>query len=421
MKIQKALVLASVLAIAGTAWSYDATANIRMKGTLANVEKDGDGVFTTDILTNDQVNQIDDPGDGIEIDFDAGIAGAHIGVWYKTASDNGADKNLLDDWAAYFRRSYIWFSPIDMLKLRAGYVGTESFFKERIDQWKVGCPFAMAERDWKTHPMYINCNDAEGWGFGLELRPIDSLAINAGITPAKKGGYVDKTVSSVRFTSDSEDILVAPWGVGARYWLDNFEFQASYRSGIKGTEADVGTLKDTWSVARFAVGYTDSSVYAFLQPVIGFDYSSTKNALEPTGLCIDVYGEYYIDALTLMLHAPVTLRFTGEDGDCNYIEWVAEVKYNLGSFGNIDDLTPYFKAGSSWDDVGISNTAYRVWHLNDTFNDYFNMSFAPGVNFKVANCVVDVAVQYDMYSKKYKDQFNKDWNLSIPFVMKLSF
>ena len=121
-----------------------------------------------------------------------------------------------------------------------------------------------------------------------------------------------------------------------------------------------------------------------------------------------------------MLHAPVTLRFTGEDGDCNYLEWVAVAKYNLGSFGNVDDLSPYVKAGSAWDDLNI-DPKYRMWRLDGTFNDYFNMCFAPGVNFKVANCIVDVAVQYDMYSPKYKEQKNKEWNISVPFSMKISF
>ncbi len=422
MKKTKLLLSIAALSLlcAGTVMAYDATANIRMTGSLVSVEKDGDGIFTTDILTNNPTNQIDNPGDGIEIDFDAGIAGAHIGLWYKTATNGDGDANLLDDWSAYFRRTYVWISPIDILKIRVGYIGTESFFKERIDQWKVGSPFSIASRNWTAHPMYINCNDVEGWGFGLELRPIEQLAINAGISPAKKGGYINGTVPSIRISSDSEDVLVAPWGIGARYWLDKFEFQASYRSGIASDTDDLGTLKDTWSVARLAVGYTDSSVYAFFQPILGFDYDTDSNALKPTGLCLDLYGEYYFDAWTFMLHSPVTFRFTGDANDVSYLEWIAQVKYNLGSFGNVDDLTPYVKFGSSWDDVGIS-TAYRVWRFDDTFGDYFNMSFAPGLNLKVANCVVDVAVQYDMYSTKYKNQMNKDWNISVPFSMKLSF
>lgn len=421
MKIRYVAAIAALTALtAVSAWAYDATANIRMKGSLVNVQQDGNGNTTTDILTNSPLDQKDNPGDGIEIDFDAGIAGAHLALWYKTATDNGGDANEKDDWMAHFRRTYIFIRPIDSLTLRFGYVGDDTFFKERIDQWKVGSPFSITGRDWTAHPAYINCNDTEGWGFGINFRPIDQLVFNAGITPAKKGGYLGTTVPSIQFKSNSEDVLIAPWGAGVKYYWNNFEFQASYRSGVKGTTSDVGTVADTWSVARFGAGYSDSSVYAFFQPILGFDYNNATNLLEPTGLCLDIYGEYFLDAWTFMLHSPVTFRFTGDDGDASYIEWVALAKYNLGSFGNLDDLSPYFKFGSTWDDVNI-DPKYRMWRLDDTFGDYFNMTFAPGVSFKAANCIVDVAIQYDMYSSKYKTQNDVEWNISVPFSVKVSF
>ncbi|MCH5295199.1 MAG: hypothetical protein J1F14_04790 [Treponema sp.] len=424
MKARYLAVLAAMTAFsAASVMAYDATANIRMSGSImsadkSNVKDKADLTF----LTNSPVNQLDNPGDGIEIDFDAGIAGAHLALWYKTAVNNGADVYEKDDWAAHFRRTYIYFRPVDMLTLQLGYVGDDTFFKERIDQWKVGSPFSIQGRNWTSHPGYINCNDVEGWGFGVTLRPITALVLNAGITPAKKGGFDisdDKkevyTNPSISFDGDG-NALVAPWGVGAKYYWKNFEFQASYRRGIS-TEANVGDYKNSWSVLRFGAGYSDSNVYAFVQPVFGFDYDPESDRVALTGLCLDLYGEYYLSAWTFMLHLPVTLRFTDASGDVNYMEWVAVAKYNLGSFGNLDDLSPYVKVGSIWDDVNVDNAAYRVWRLDDTFNDYFNMSVAGGVTFSVANAKVDVAVQYTRYSSKY----DKEWNVSIPFGVKITF
>ena len=422
MKARYLAVLAAMTAFsAASVMAYDATANIRMSGSImsadkSNVKDKADLTF----LTNSPVNQLDNPGDGIEIDFDAGIAGAHLALWYKTAVDNGADGNESDDWAAHFRRTYIYFRPVDMLTLQLGYVGDDTFFKERIDQWKVGSPFSIGGRDWVTHPGYINCNDVEGWGFGVTLRPITALVLNAGITPAKKGGFYNGVKPGISFDDDG-NAIVAPWGVGAKYYWKNFEFQASYRRGIKGAVAEsddnnTGTYKESWSVLRFGAGYSDSNVYAFVQPVLGFDYDKDSDRMALTGLCLDLYGEYYLSAWTFMLHLPVTLRFTDASGDVNYMEWVAVAKYNLGSFGNLDDLSPYVKVGSIWDDVNV-DVAYRVWRLDDTFNDYFNMSVAGGVTFSVANAKVDVAVQYTKYSSKY----DKEWNVSIPFGVKITF
>lgn len=417
MKKTKLLLSIAALSLlcAGTVMAYDATANIRMSGSLMSATKNNvDDNPAYSFFNNNPVNQKDNPGDGIEVDFDAGIAGAHLALWYKTATDNGADANELDDWTAHFRRTYVWFSPIDMIKFRLGYVGNDTFFKERIDQWKVGSPFSLTGRDWMAHPAYINCNDVEGWGFGLEVRPIDALVFNAGISPAKKGGFSSSATGGITFTT-ADDLLVAPWGAGVKYYWNNFEFQASYRRGVKGS-ADTGDNTNEWSVARFGAGYSDSSVYAFIQPIIGFDYSTEKAAAEVTGLCLDLYGEYYFDAWTFMLHAPLTFRFTGNDGDCNYLEWVALAKYNLGSFGNVDDLSPYVKAGSIWDDVNVT-PQYRAWRLDETFSDYFNMSYAGGVTFSVANCKVDVALQMTNHCSKSQ----LEWEFALPFNVKITF
>lgn len=423
MKKQKLLGAAAALTLvaAGQTFAYDAKASIKLNGSLAAAQKGTEDGAKTDLsfLSNNPRAQKDDPDDGIEIDLDAGLAGAHLALWYKTATDDGQDTNEGDDWSAYFRRTYVWFKPIDMLKIQAGYVGNDTFFHEKIDDWKVGSPFAVAERDWVAHPAYISNADVEGWGFGAELRPIEPLVITAGITPTKGGFKSDENEYAAITKKGADDhAWVAPWGVGAIYYWDKFEFQASYRNGGLTNKTD---KKSTWSVARFGAGYKDESVQAFIQPILGFDYNDDEDKTELNGVCFDLYGEYYLDAWTFQAHVPVTLRFSDADNDYNYLEWVAVAKYNLGSHGNLDDLSPYVKVGSNWND-GAYDVKYRVWLLDgDYFKDTVNASFAGGVNFKVSSCEIDVAVQLDLLSDLHKSHYKQDWMVSIPFSMEISF
>ena len=413
MKVAAAVTALGFAALKAAA-AYDATATVHVGGSLMQAQKDkasGDTAYSW--LSNAPKQQKDD--DGIEIDFDAGLCGAHLALWYTSALSS-----VEDGWAAYFRRTYVWFKPVDSVTIRAGYVGTDSFFKEEIDSWKVGSPFALLERDWVKHPAYINCSDVDGWGFGVEFQPLEQLVCNAGIAPGGKDyAAASDSAASVTYTTGDEKPWVAPWGAGVKYYWRDFEFQASYRDGGRTTD---GKNNPTWSVARFGAGYTGESIYAFVQPILGFDYNGSKDKTELNGLCIDLYGEYSLDAWKFFLHAPVTLRFGDADADVHYLEWVAKAQYNFGSFGNLDDVTPYLKCGSNWDDGAWGKAYTRAWLLDsDSFKRSLNVSGALGVGFTVGACEVDVSVQYDRFSQYHKANYGKDWNVSVPFSMKVSF
>ena len=417
--LKTSLCVAGLLSgLAVRAFAVDIKANVMMRGDMMRFEKEkstGDTQYRW--LLNNPVNQKDNPGDGLILEVDAGIAGARLAMWYRSATNNGADANEDDDWTAHFRRTYVWFKPIDMLKLQIGYVGCDQHFKEKIDEWKVGNPFSLASRDWVVRPGYINCNDVEGWGFGLEVRPIEPLIINAGITPGWKGsveGTTKKDEAGI-YKKTGEDTIIAPWGIGARYFWNDFEFQASFRNGVSGDSA----ARNKWRVARLGVGYKNERTSSFFQPILGFDHDSAKDEWKLNGMCLDMYSELYFDALTCIIHAPLSLRWSGDEGDRSYIEPTVKVKYNTGSFGNLDDVSPYIMLGANRDDA-LYNPAYRAWHLDGKhFADSFNLSYVLGVNFKVAIAEVDIGVKYDMLSTYAKDQYNKDWVFSIPFMVKI--
>jgi len=409
---KKVSILSALACIGSSAFAADISANLMLRGTLFNMEKtkynDTTKDNTTDMtwLSNNAVTQKDDPGDGLTIDVDAGVAGAHLALWYDSAS---ADE---DKWSAYFRRSYAWFKPVDSLKLRLGYVGNDSFFKEKIDEWKVGSPFAVKERDWTKHPAYINCNDVEGWGFGVEYQPMESLKLNAGISPSgsKKGDSITNL--------DGKNAHFSAFGGGAVYYLnDQIELQASYRTG--GTSGSGEHY--SWQVVRLGASYTMDNFWGFVQPVLGIDYNTTDEKYEANGLCLDLYGEYSIGALKLMLHTPVTFRWTGEDDDSSYMEMNLLAKYNLGTIKNMDDFSPYIKVGSNQDDATWGKTEARAWLLDDHFGNSFNLSVTPGVNFKVGAAEIDVGVKYDYYSDIHKKIYQKDYTVSVPFKCEIAF
>ena len=409
-------------------FAADIKANIMLRGDLVRVEKDeetGDKDYS--YLSNNSVNQKDNPGDGLIIEVDNGNAGAHMAMWYKTATNNGQDQYEDDDWTAHFRRTYVWFKPVDTLTVRAGYVGNDTFFKEKIDEWKVGSPFSAYDRDWGKRPVYINCNDVEGWGFGLEYRPIESLLFNAGITPGKKGTVENPTDATssknASFENKAGDTTtwVAPWGVGARYWWDKFEFQASFRDG--GMDAN---RNGTWCVLRFGAGYTDEMTYSFIQPIFGLEYNSKDEKWEMNGMCLDMYSEININALKLYLHAPVTFRWGDAKTDINYMEFTLKAEYNTGSHGNLDDVKPYIQLGSNQEasDTAANGTTYKgtvpsVWALDSNFGDSFNMSYKVGLNFMISGAEIDFGVKYDQVSEYYKKEFNRSYILSVPFLVKI--
>ena len=409
---------------AGTAFAVDIKANIKMSGDVMRVEKQkssGDKEWSW--LSNEPVNQKDD--DGLILEMDNGNAGAHLAMWYRSAANNGADGNETDDWLAYFRRTYVWFKPIDAVKVQVGYVGYDGHFKEQIDEWKVGSPFKLSERDWSKHPAYINCNDVEGWGFGTEIRPIEQLLLNAGITPGKKGGYDnDKYDGSAATREDKSSIYnkdetgytkskIAPWGVGARYFLgENLELQASFRDGGQDSKRN-----GTWRVLRFGAGYKDDSLFTFVQPIIGYDYDVENEKWKANGWCLDMYTDYTVSAFKFYLHAPVTFRRTGDDDDMNYMEMNFKAEYNTGSHGNLDDVKPYIQLCSSQNEGYVIE--YRAWLFGKHFKNSLNLTYKAGISCNISGAEVDFGFQYEERSKYARDKTDFAYGISIPFTVKV--
>ena len=407
--------ISAVCALAGlgiSAFAVDIKANIRMTGGLFCVDKNeasGDKEYS--YFYNEPTQQIDNPGDGLILEVDNGNAGAHLAMWYRTATASAEN-----EWAAYFRRTYVWFKPIDMLKLQVGYVGCDKHFKEKIDEWKVGSPFAVTERDWSKHPAYINCNDVEGWGFGFEVNPIEPLFINAGITPGKQGHVTSENKEDTSCIygkeNDGKQIKIAPYGFGARYYWDKFEFQASFRDGgMSGNDW-------TWRVARFGAGYTDESTYAFIQPILGFDYNAADQKWEMNGMCFDLYGEYNWNSFKFYAHAPITIRWGDADTDKNYMEFNFKAEYNTGSHGNLDDVKPYIQLGSNQDDAAWGNTVTRVWLLDKHFKDSFNLTYKAGVDFMISGLEIDIGAKIDQLSEYHKTAYGHSYIVSVPFTLK---
>lgn len=141
-------------------------------------------------------------------------------------------------------------------------------------------------------------------------------------------------------------------------------------------------------------------------------------------MCLDIYSELMFDAWKIMLHAPVTFRWTDPSqtrdvtDDVCYMESNLRVQYNLGSHGNVDDLSPYIQLGSNQDDSHYP--AYtRVWMLDKHFADSFNMSYEAGIKCKISNVEISVGAKFDQFSNYCKELKGVDWAFSVPFDVKV--
>ena len=339
--------------------------------------------------------------DGLVIEFSEGNFGGRLALWYSV--DNKIQANGAD---VSFRRSNLWFKPVESLKLTVGYVGCDQLYKERIDDWKVGNPFNLNERDWNAHPGYINNSDVDEMGFGFESRAFEGIILTGGI--ARRWGNPGNYGRAFWSKDGENDASYDAWGLTARYYPGNdICFQAAYR--------DNG--KESWKVARCAVGYEANGIYAFAQPCFGIDWDKTDEKYELSGICFDLYGEYKFDAWTLIAHIPVTVRLTDKDEDPNYLEWVLQAKYNLGKIANMDDFSPNIKIGSMNHD---GDNKYAFVRLNDEFSDSMNFDVTPGIEFKVGSCEVSVGFEMLFHSKLYTDANSRnDIEWRVPFTTEI--
>ena len=395
MRINKLLSIFTVSAIALSGLSaFETKAKVTMEGSLARETKAKGGDAKYEVFNLDTTG--DKGKNKVEIEVDSVLAGAHFELCYdyinEANTSNGVTHKAEDGWSAFARNTYIWFKPVDQVKLRLGYVGQDDFFVERIDEEKVGNPFSYTFRtNGNLMPYYITNADVDEMGFSLAVEPVENLMISAAIAPGVTNSGITKDGDS--------DLTYSAWGAAARYTMEPLKFEASFR--------DSG--KKSWKVARLGAGYESETLYAFIQPVFGFDYITSTDKYEMNGFCVDLYGEYSIDQLKLTAHLPVTIRTTGRDDDPKYLEFLAKAEYNTGAHGLLDDVTPYILA---------KNMDKTVVTLDSNASDNLALTAQAGSAFKIANAELDVGVAVDVHAKNDASE-RITW--AIPFGAKIEF
>ncbi|WP_294429020.1 hypothetical protein [uncultured Treponema sp.] len=392
------VLLAAIFQVSGLTMSARAI----LTGNLVKESQGKDEDAKYEFFKLDPKNQKDD--DGLVIEFSEGSFGGRLGLWYQVNNKIQADGATVS-----FRRSNVWFKPFETLKLTLGYVGNDQLYKERIDDWKVGNPFSLNEREWGAHPGYVNNSDVDDMGIGFESRAIEGLILTGGIARRWGGSYGPGEFGKAFWSKDEDgDPVYGAWGLTARYYPGNdICFQAAYR--------DNGTRD--WKVARCAVGYEANGIYAFVQPCFGIDWNGDENKYELSGICFDLYGEYKFDAWTILAHVPVTVRLTDKDDDPSYLEASCQVKYNLGKIGNMDDFSPNIRFGSQ---VHDGDNLYPYIQLSDDFSDSLNFDITPGLEFKVGSCEVSFGFEMMFHSKLYTDaKLTNDFEWKVPFTTEI--
>jgi len=397
----KITLLFAVMFCSTQLFALDAKARVVLTGNLAEeTKKSGEDAKYEFFKLNNKPQKDDD---GIVVEFNGGNFGGRLGLWYEVNNATGGNGSNVN-----FRRTNLWIKPVEQVKLTVGYVGNDQLYKEQIDSWKVGNPFKFDTRDWGAHPGYVNCSDVDDMGFGLEIKPIDGLILTGGV--ARRWG-TPGNFEKPFWNYDGDKSEFNAWGVTARYYHSGFCYQAGYR--------DNG--KESWKVARVAVGYEQNGIMAFIQPCFGIDYITADDEYKLTGICLDMYGEYKWNSFTFMLRAPVTIRVSDEsrDTDPSYMEYMAMVKYNTGKHANMDDLSPFIKFGSMNHDGDQPLAFYR---FNSDFSDSVNFDITPGVMFNVGGCEVDVGFEMLVRSELYKKANNSaDMEWRVPFTAKMKF
>lgn len=383
MKLKKLFTILTVSSlIFANLSAYESSAEITLEGNIFEQAKEKGSKSTFKAFALDSME--DD--NGISIDVNSGICGAHFELFYSMTGDAKAE----DGWAVSAGNTHLWFKPIDQLRVKIGYVGTDYFLVERVDEERVANPFALDLRGATDGvPEYITNADVDEMGFSLAYSPFENLILSAAIAPG---------VTKAGIAISEDPTVVSSWGATAEYYWENLIFQASYR--------DNGT--DSWKVARLGVGYEDDAVYAFAQPILGIEYNEETLAYEMNGFALDLYGEVtLIDALTITAHLPLTFRLSGADTDPSYMEFLAMAEYNLGNFGLVENLSPYLLACSNEALSFASDSA-----------DTFAMSIQPGVSFNVGACNLDFGFSFDIHGKA---ETSEVLTVSMPFGISMAF
>ncbi len=388
MNIRKIFTAGLALSLMTAAFAFESSAKITLEGNIVEQTQKKNEKPVFNFLNLNPISS--KSKNSISLDVDAGIAGAHFELFYLLTGASKAE----DGWAVKAGGTHIWFTPVDMLKIRLGYVGDDSYFVETVDGERVVNPFNIDDRGTsKNHPAYITNADVDEMGLSITVSPFDFLSFSAAVAPGIGKAFITAS-------DDENNGKYTQWGVGAKYNLnENIAFQLSYR--------DNG--KDNWKVIRAGAGFENDSITAFIQPVFGIDYITAETKHKLTGIGIDLFGQYRLDAWTFTAHLPVTIRTTGDAADPSYMEALLQVKYNLGYLGLFDDFTPYLTVRTQ------NNTPFT---LDADFANSLGMNIQPGVSMKIGGCSIDTGFCAQI-NNGYSTLANFTW--SVPFSVSLAF
>ena len=405
----------AAVAMAASMFAVDFSASVQLWGTLAEGEKDA----ATKILGMDDANQKDT--DALIMSVNGDKAGAKFQFYYNSSKADGIKgegKCKPDNEGKYTgscdvtisgsgvvaRSAQLWFKPIDMLKIQLGNVEDDGLYKNRNDWWKESRGSQYS--GWTSwYGRWSSYAAVSGYGLLATLTPIDGLTVQGGIAMNNNGN----AFITIPTEGDAE---FGSWGLLAKYQItDTISAGAAwaYTSGWK--QLSFGADFGSWG----------TPYYGFVMARLFFDdghaWWANKDDVTLTGICINNYFKYAVDAFTIHVAAPVTIRGLASGNaktnlagnDPSYMELSVKATYAIDAF------TPYFVFGtpgnvSSSHGEGGDAVAW-------TFDDNFDLALEvrPGVTFNVGSVALDCGIAFIM--KNDFDYFK--W--SIPFSAKIGF
>ncbi len=391
-----------VLIAAGVAFAVDFTASVNMLGTLASGSGDG-STINGPLVTN----KTQKDADMLVFNIDGGNYGAHFELWTNLAStvtyltDTSGSTSSLDN-AVYARRAYLWFKPVNQLKVAVGNVGSY-LYTEQLHWWKTGLGgSASGASSWYLR--YSNYTGVEGGGVNLTYNPIQALTIDLGCG----GGF-----GNALFTKDGSKFTYTDWGATVKYQINK---TISAGIGWRDMGSDGSEIPDNYSMSTGADYYkvlttgfdvkTDN-MYGFLQPRILFnEYYGFE------GATFDNYFRYAKGPVTFEARLPFTYRKQDSgEADPSYLVYELRVKYAVS-----DAITPFLDLSN--DDGGDYTPACFGTEANgDSFADTFVIHVYPGVFLKFGGCVMDVGVSFNTYKKGS----SPSWGWTVPFEARVTF
>lgn len=277
-------------------------------------------------------NEDQKDGDAVEFKVENERAGASFRLW----------SNLDESNPVKLRKAKLWFKPVETLKISVGNADKE-LYTEELDWWKIPTGTSYAnflawDGKWDAA---ILAQDGPA-GVTVEYDPIPGLYLAAALAP----GYGKTFWNKDGFDDANGDN--ANYGFSAKYDVEAF-------GSVGFAFRDDGKEKD--KLVR--LGADISVVDGFYAYVCGIARVGKEKV---TGLSIDNYFKYSLDAFSAKLRAPVTIRLTGDTGDDHYMSYELKLAYEMEAvtpyvdieqddgivFNDDLDVMPTIRAGIEW-------------------------------------------------------------------------